>query len=165
MLIDGSDRVERVRLTDGAVLDVDLVVVGIGVAPNTEWLEGSGLTIDNGVLCDETLLAAPGVVAAGDVARWPNRRFGEVMRIEHWDNAIEMGAHAARTLLAGLAVASASPTTPCPGSGRTSTTARSSWPGGPAPDDDVEVVSGQRRGPAVRRVLRPRLGGWWACSG
>ncbi|MGQ0432827.1 MAG: NAD(P)/FAD-dependent oxidoreductase [Microthrixaceae bacterium] len=98
--LEGGGRVERVRLSDGTVLDVDLVVVGVGVAPNTGWLEGSGLTIDNGVVCDAACLAAPGVVAAGDVARWPNERFGEVMRVEHWDNAIEMGAHAARTLVA-----------------------------------------------------------------
>ena len=55
------------------------------------------------MVCDATCRAAPGVVAAGDVARWPNRRFGEVMRVEHWDNAIAMGTHAARTLLAGPA--------------------------------------------------------------
>jgi 3-phenylpropionate/trans-cinnamate dioxygenase ferredoxin reductase subunit len=48
------------------------VVVGIGVVPRTGWLEGSGLTVDDGVVCDATTLAAPGVVAAGDVARWPN---------------------------------------------------------------------------------------------
>jgi 3-phenylpropionate/trans-cinnamate dioxygenase ferredoxin reductase component len=101
MRIEGSDRVERVWLTDGTVLDVDLVVVGIGVVPNTDWLEGSGLAVDDGVVCDATCLAAPGVVAAGDVASWPNQRFGEKMRVEHWDNAIEMGAHAARRLLAG----------------------------------------------------------------
>jgi 3-phenylpropionate/trans-cinnamate dioxygenase ferredoxin reductase component len=92
-------RVERVRLADGSVVEADLVVVGVGVVPNTGWLEGSGLTLDNGVVCDETTLAAPGVVAAGDVARWPSRRFGELMRVEHWDNAITMGAHAARRLL------------------------------------------------------------------
>jgi hypothetical protein len=62
-----------------------------GSSPNTAWLEGSGLTLDDGVVCDATCLAAPGVVAAGDVARWPNRRFDEVMRVEHWDNAIEQG--------------------------------------------------------------------------
>jgi NADPH-dependent 2,4-dienoyl-CoA reductase/sulfur reductase-like enzyme len=99
--IEGHDRVERVVLTDGSEIDVDLVVVGIGVVPNTGWLEGSGLEIDNGVVCDRTCLAAPGVVAAGDVARWPNERFGETMRVEHWDNAVEMGAYAGRRLLAG----------------------------------------------------------------
>jgi 3-phenylpropionate/trans-cinnamate dioxygenase ferredoxin reductase component len=53
-------------------------------------------------VCDATTLAAPGVVGAGDVARWPSRRFGELMRVEHWDNAINMGAHAARRLLVWL---------------------------------------------------------------
>ena len=97
--IEGDGRVERVRLSDGNVIDTDVVVVGIGVIPNTEWLEGSGLRIDNGVVCDATCLAAPGVTAAGDVARWPNQRFGEEMRVEHWDNAVAQGAHAARRLL------------------------------------------------------------------
>jgi len=98
---DGAGHVTGVRLNDGTTIGATVVVVGIGVVPNTEWLEGSGLTLDNGVVCDETCLAAPGVVAAGDVARWPNGRFGgEVMRIEHWDNAIEMGVAAARRLLA-----------------------------------------------------------------
>ena len=71
---DGSGRVARVRLADGGAVDADVVVVGVGVVPATEWLEGSGLTVDNGVVCDETCLAAPGIVAAGDVARWPNPR-------------------------------------------------------------------------------------------
>ena len=53
--------------------------------------------LDNGIVCDETLLAAPGIVAAGDVARWPNPLFdGEVMRLEHWTNATEQGVAAAR---------------------------------------------------------------------
>jgi 3-phenylpropionate/trans-cinnamate dioxygenase ferredoxin reductase component len=112
--LEGGDRVERVVLTDGVSLDVDLVVVGVGVVPNTAWLEGSGLALDNGVQCDETCLAAPGVVAAGDVACWPNARFGERMRVEHWDNAIEMGAHAARTLLAHAAGGSGEPYAPIP---------------------------------------------------
>jgi 3-phenylpropionate/trans-cinnamate dioxygenase ferredoxin reductase subunit len=74
--------------------------VGVGVAPVTDWLEGSGLVLDNGIVCDETLLAAPGIVAAGDVARWPNPLFdGEVMRLEHWTNAAEQGVAAARRLL------------------------------------------------------------------
>jgi NADPH-dependent 2,4-dienoyl-CoA reductase/sulfur reductase-like enzyme len=99
---EGSERVERVVLSDGATIDADVVVVGVGVAPVTEWLEKSRLALDNGVVCDERCRAAPGVVAAGDVARWPNPLFdGELMRLEHWTNATEQGVHAARSLLAG----------------------------------------------------------------
>jgi NADPH-dependent 2,4-dienoyl-CoA reductase/sulfur reductase-like enzyme len=98
---DGAGRVQRVRLADGSAVDAEAVVVGVGVTPATGWLEGSGLTLDDGVVCDETCLAAPGVVAAGDLARWRNPRFGEVMRLEHWENAQDQGAHAARRLLAG----------------------------------------------------------------
>ncbi len=98
--IEGDGKVERVRLDDGSTVDADVVVVGVGVVPETGWLEGSGLTLDNGVVCDETLLAAPGIVAAGDVARWPNPMFdGELMRLEHWTNAAEQGVAAARRLL------------------------------------------------------------------
>ncbi|MFM8303575.1 MAG: NAD(P)/FAD-dependent oxidoreductase, partial [Actinomycetota bacterium] len=57
----GTDRVEQVVLDDGTTLDADVVLVGVGAAPVTDWLEGSGLTLDNGVVCDATLLAAPGV--------------------------------------------------------------------------------------------------------
>jgi NADPH-dependent 2,4-dienoyl-CoA reductase/sulfur reductase-like enzyme len=99
--LEGDGRVERVRLGDGTVLDADVVVVAVGVRPATDWLAGSGVPVGNGVLCDQTCLAAPGIVAAGDVASWPNRRFGEVRRVEHWDNAIRQGRHAARRLLAG----------------------------------------------------------------
>ena len=113
------------------------MVVGVGVVPNTEWLEGSGLTLDNGVVCDETCLAAPGVVAAGDVARWPNRRFDEVMRVEHWENAQEQGAHAARRLLGDTAAVRARPVV----------LVRPVRPQDPArrphgPDDEVQIVDG-----------------------
>jgi NADPH-dependent 2,4-dienoyl-CoA reductase/sulfur reductase-like enzyme len=99
---EGRDRVEQVRLADGTAIDADLVVVGVGVDPETSWLERSGLALDDGVVCDETCLAAPGIVAAGDVARWPNPLFdGESMRVEHWTNATEQGVAAALRLLAG----------------------------------------------------------------
>ena len=97
----GKERVEKVVLANGTEIDADIVIVGIGVKPNTEWLDNSGLTIDNGIVCDQTCQAAPGIVAAGDVARWPNRLFGEHMRVEHWDNAVEQGVYAARRLLTG----------------------------------------------------------------
>ncbi len=97
---DGAGQVRGVLLGDDSVVAADVVVVGVGVVPETAWLDGSGLTIDNGVVCDQTCLAAPGIVAAGDVARWPNALFdGERMRLEHWTNATEQGVHAARRLL------------------------------------------------------------------
>ena len=100
--IEGDTRVERVRLADRTEIAADVVLVAVGVVPDISWLEDSGLTLENGVVCDETCLAAPGVVAAGDVARFPNRLFdGELMRLEHWTNATEQGVHAARRLLAG----------------------------------------------------------------
>jgi 3-phenylpropionate/trans-cinnamate dioxygenase ferredoxin reductase component len=100
----GGTRVEGVRLASDERIPADVVVVGIGVVPETRWLEGSGIALGDGVLCDETLAAGPpGVVAAGDVARWPNPLFGESMRIEHWTNAVEQAGAAAERLLAGPA--------------------------------------------------------------
>ncbi|MEV4549000.1 NAD(P)/FAD-dependent oxidoreductase [Nonomuraea wenchangensis] len=98
--VEGDGRVERVRLTDGTVLPADLVVAGIGAVPSTGWLAGAGLSLDDGVVCDETLFTgAPGVYAAGDVARWHNPAFGRHMRLEHWTSAAEQGATAARNAL------------------------------------------------------------------
>ena len=97
---NGSGEVTGVRLGDGSIVAADVVVVGVGVMPETSWLEGSGLTLDNGIVCDASCTAAPDVVAAGDVARWPNALFdGAMMRLEHWTNATEQGVHAARRLL------------------------------------------------------------------
>lgn len=99
--VEGDKRVERVRLGDGTAIDCDVLLVAIGVGPETGWLEGSGLTLDNGVVCDATCLAGPNVAAAGDVARFPNALFdGELMRLEHWTNATEAATHAADRLLA-----------------------------------------------------------------
>ena len=99
--IDGGQRAERLRLSDGSTVEADVVVVGIGVTPATAWLQSSGLTLDDGVVCDATCMAAPGVYAAGDVARWYNPRYARPMRVEHWTNAMEQGRAAARNLLAG----------------------------------------------------------------
>ena len=99
---DGA-RAGWVNLELGEAVPADLIVVGIGVMPSTGWLEGSGLTLDNGVVCNEHLFAAPGVVAAGDVARfrWLGAGHDEVVRIEHWQMAVDHGAHAAKALLGG----------------------------------------------------------------
>ena len=97
----GESRVEGLALSDGSRVDADVVVVGIGVVPNTEWLEGSGLLLDNGIVCNGSCEAAPGVYAAGDVARVANQWYGESPRIEHWSNAVEQAVHAAENLLAG----------------------------------------------------------------
>ncbi|MFI6366192.1 NAD(P)/FAD-dependent oxidoreductase [Nocardia sp. NPDC050630] len=97
----GAQRVSTVVLDDGTRLPTDLVLVGIGAIPNTEWLEGSGVHCDNGVLTDawgRTNVA--GVVAAGDVARF--QRGDRQIRVEHWTAASGMAATVARALLAHL---------------------------------------------------------------
>jgi NADPH-dependent 2,4-dienoyl-CoA reductase/sulfur reductase-like enzyme len=108
----GNGRVEAVRLTDGSRVPADLVVVGLGVTPATDWLDGSGLRVDDGVLCDATGAvegdaADARVVAAGDVARWWHPLYERHLRTEHWDDAGRQGAAAARTLLAGPELAQA----------------------------------------------------------
>ena len=116
------------------------VVVGVGVVPNVEWLDGSGLVIDDGVVCDETCLAAPDVVAAGDVARWTNPRYGESMRVEHWDNAVQQGAHVARRLLA--TDEEAEPFAPVPWFWSDQYDRKLQLAGWIRPDDEVRVVNG-----------------------
>ena len=87
--VSGDDRVRKVTLTDGSELDADLVIVGIGSKPATDWLEDSGITIDNGVVCDEVgRTTAPHVWAIGDVASWLDVVAGQV-RVEHWSNVAD----------------------------------------------------------------------------
>jgi NADPH-dependent 2,4-dienoyl-CoA reductase/sulfur reductase-like enzyme len=99
--VEGAGRVERVRLSDGETLECDLLVLGVGAVPATGWLRTSGLTLSDGLLCAADLAAgAPGVYGAGDVVRWPNDVVpGRQMRLEHWTNAAEQGAHAVRSWL------------------------------------------------------------------
>lgn len=105
----GGPHVTGVRITNEhgntEVVDADIVLVGIGVAPATDWLADSGLTINDGIVCDENLQCAPSVFAAGDVTRWPNALFADIestMRVEHWTTASEQGAHAATNVIAHL---------------------------------------------------------------
>ena len=163
----GSATPVVVRLADDTRLDADLVVVGVGVVPAVEWLEGSGLVLDNGVVCDQSLFAADGVVAAGDVARWTLPASGEQVRVEHWTNAAESGAAAARNLLSGSHAAQ--PYGPVPFFWSDQYTTKIQMIGLPGPDDEVVVVEGSvdegklvalyRRGDRLRAVLafsRPR---------
>jgi NADPH-dependent 2,4-dienoyl-CoA reductase/sulfur reductase-like enzyme len=108
--IEGAGRVERVRLDDGTTIEADVVVVGIGASPATHWLESSGLELADGVVCDETCaVGCDEIVAAGDCARWYNPLFATPMRVEHWTNAVEQAAHAARRLLHGPSVGAYAP--------------------------------------------------------
>lgn len=110
----------QLALEDGETITADAAVVGIGTHPRTDWLRGNGLDLTDGVLCTATCHAqdvhgtpVESVVAAGDIARWPNVRFDTTpRRIEHWINAIEMGQAAAEALLAGPDAAE--PFTPIP---------------------------------------------------
>lgn len=95
-----DDRVTGVRLDDGARIGTTCVLVAIGTTPATEWLAGSGLDLADGVGCDAWCRAAPGVFAAGDVARWYHRGRGTSLRVEHRTNATEQAMAAARAMLA-----------------------------------------------------------------
>lgn len=132
----------RVELDDGTRLDTDLVVVGIGVVPEASWLEGSGLMIDDGVVCDETTLVAPGIVAAGDIARWPHPLYGELMRVEHWEHALDMASHAARRLLADAAGEAGEPYRPIPWFWTDQYDRKFQLAGRPRPDDEIAIVAG-----------------------
>lgn len=106
--VHGTGRVERLLLDDGSALDCDLLVVGIGVDPETRWLEGSGVALEarsGGVICDAALATnVPNIVAAGDVVRWPNAG-GDRVSVPHWSNAVEQGNAAATRLLEGPSAA------------------------------------------------------------
>jgi NADPH-dependent 2,4-dienoyl-CoA reductase/sulfur reductase-like enzyme len=139
--------VEAVRLDDGSLVGADIVLVAVGVVPETAWLAGSELQLADGVVCAPTLLAAPSVAAAGDIARWPHALAGGTVRLEHRTNAAEQGVHAAASLLAGAAAAAFAPV-PYFWSDQFDVKIQSI--GIPAGTDDVRVVAGS---PAARRFV------------
>jgi 3-phenylpropionate/trans-cinnamate dioxygenase ferredoxin reductase subunit len=90
----------HVRLSDGATVAADTVVVGVGVAPNTQLAAAAEIDVDNGIVADEQLrTSAPDVFAAGDVANAFHPRYGRHVRVEHWANALHQGPAAARSML------------------------------------------------------------------
>ncbi|MEU6549016.1 FAD/NAD(P)-binding oxidoreductase [Streptomyces sp. NPDC046915] len=139
--VDGLTRhdgkVTGVRLHDGGALPADLVVVAVGAAPATDWLDGSGLRLDDGVVCDAHCRAADGVYAVGDVARWHHAGAGEPWRLENRTNAVEQAAAVAANLLGERR-----PYTPVPYFWTEQFDARIHVYGHPGADAEVSVVEG-----------------------
>lgn len=102
---EGDDKVTGVRLSDGEVLPADLVVVGVGVQPNTELAEAAGIEVasredGSGILTGPDLqTSVPGVYAAGDVVRWDHPLLGYSIRVEHWQNAMDSGKAAGKAMV------------------------------------------------------------------
>jgi len=137
--LKGDGRVAGVELADGTVLPADVVVVAVGSAPNTEWLAGSGITVDDGVLCDRTgATATPGVWAAGDVARLPHPWAPGTVRFEHWNGAIDL----ANTVAANLLADEPKPLAAVPYFWTDQYGLRLQALGLPAPTDEFAVVAG-----------------------
>jgi NADPH-dependent 2,4-dienoyl-CoA reductase/sulfur reductase-like enzyme len=141
---------QGVHLADDSIVEGDVVVVGIGVVPNTEWLEGSGAEVENGVICDETLavVGVPNAWAAGDIVRWPHAKYGDI-RIEHWTNAVEQGQH-----VAGCITGDVKPFATVPFVWSDQYEHRIQIVGRPNPTDEIRVVHGSLDAPpwAVEHV-------------
>lgn len=141
----GDGRIAGVVIDEGEVVPADVVVMGVGVVPTTEWLTGSGVDLDRGIVCDGHLRVltggkpVPGVVAAGDVARWAEHRSPEPIRVEHWTNAVDQGDAAAATLLDDD---EREPYGPVQYVWSDQFGTKLQLVGLPRPDDDVQVVSG-----------------------
>ncbi len=99
--VSGAGHHQAVALSNGQVVEADLVIVAIGGIPSTDWLAGSGLDLSDGVVCDASGLAAPDVYAVGDVAQWREQAGCPVPRVEHHLNAVEQALAVAHLLVTG----------------------------------------------------------------
>jgi len=141
---EGPER--ELLLSDGSTVPAPVVLVGLGVEPDTDWLGHSGVEVDDGVLCDATgRTSVPGVWAAGDVARWEHPLFGRHMRLEHWTSAADQGVAVARDLAGQPA-----PLDEVPYFWSDQYRTKFQVLGWPHPDDDVTLL---RVGPAGDRLL------------
>lgn len=141
---EGADR--QLVLSDASVVDAPVVLAGLGVLPDTAWLEGSGVEVDDGVVCDATgRTCAPQVWAAGDVARWWHPLYGAHVRVEHWTSAAEQGAWVARGMVGGVP-----PLAEVPYVWSDQYRTKFQLLGRPSVDDDVTLL---RVGPGADRLL------------
>lgn len=151
--LTGTDgRVSGVELASGETLPADVVVVAIGAVPCTQWLEGSGLELDNGVVCDSHCRAAEGIYAVGDVARWYHEHTGALMRLENRTNVTEQAA-----AVAGVITGDSAPYAPIPYFWTDQFDAKLQVHGVLPKDADVDIVEGDVAG--RRFVARYRSNG------
>ncbi|MDP4174271.1 MAG: FAD-dependent oxidoreductase [Bacteroidota bacterium] len=99
---EGNKRVEAVVLSNGEKIETDIVVVGIGVKPATDFIKGISLEKDGSIKVDQFFRAAEDVFASGDIVSFPDWRSGEVLRIEHWRTAQQQGKNAAHNMLGNV---------------------------------------------------------------
>ncbi|MFF3201641.1 NAD(P)/FAD-dependent oxidoreductase [Streptomyces sp. NPDC002962] len=151
-LTAGDGRVTGVRLATGEVLPADAVVMAIGATPATEWLAGSGLELDNGVVCDSRCRAEEGIYAVGDVARWHHEGLGRLVRLENRTNATESAM-----AVAGEILGANRPYAPVPYFWTDQYDAKLQVHGFLTPDAEVDVVEGDLT--ARRFVVRYRSEG------
>lgn len=160
----GADHVTGVRLSDGRTVAADVVVESVGSICNTEWLDGNGLDLADGVRTDNDLRAAgaAGVVAVGDVARFPNPLFDDVpRRVEHWSMPTDTAKRAAVTLVAALAGGDAAtePFAPVPSFWSDQLDLRLQSFGSPGLADEVRLDEGDPDRPADGLLATYRRGG------
>ncbi|MDT5155623.1 MAG: 3-phenylpropionate/trans-cinnamate dioxygenase ferredoxin reductase component [Mycobacterium sp.] len=139
--LKGSGHVEGVVLSDGTELDADIVVVGVGSRPSTDWLDGSGVEVNNGVVCDVAgRTSAPNVWAVGDVASWRDA-LGHQVRVEHWSNVAEQ----ARVIVPAMLGTEATAAVVVPYFWSDQYDVKIQCLGEPEPDDVVHVVADDGR--------------------
>ncbi|MEU0686954.1 NAD(P)/FAD-dependent oxidoreductase [Streptomyces uncialis] len=144
--LTGDGHVTGVRLTDGRVLGADLVVIGFGGVPETRWLLGSGVEVDNGVVCDDAgRTSVAGVLALGDAAKWHSPRHGRPVRSEHWNHVGLQATVVAENIVAGTANTggdTVSRLDALPSFWTDQFGSRTQLVGAPHPEDDVDIIAG-----------------------